>query len=583
MRKIFNIKKYFSIALLVLCSFVIATNCYADNGSGSNMGPGGFGGTDAAVGSTVARMFGQDETAEQLMEIAMEAQGSGRFISEGSCPSFQLLQDRYQSGCWSCLVFEKLTSAFLYAAQEGLPVTQKAGATLLWLGTALWFVFWGLKNVSSFTQVQLGNILNDLFKFLFKVAIAYWFIYYGIAAINKYITTPILSVGAIIGQQFWDDGIATEDYTETIGLTKDDITELQKEELQTKNNSQIIENKLTIPNIKYTGPTAIMPKSIMNSMLAAMNGITNTVAKNMILGNSIMCYSGLKNGGAWYVELWFKDIVITNIFMWFEGVIIWCLGFMLVMAVGYYFIDISFKIGFAILSLPLVMGLWPFGITQDKLFIVISIIAKGSACFAFMAVSTAIGIKLVSESFGGMDELLEKMDELDVVLDERIDKLDDLRSEVNQKLKLFSTSFLMVLFSLMYFYKLVKNTCSDLVNKFFPDKAFGDSTPMHSGATMATSFVARPLKNAASMVGDIATHQVGKAAQGMLKGTLSATTNTIRHPINTVKSIGSGVKTVAKGVKAVGHAITHPKQTAKKVAEKTAQKVENLSKGNKRW
>lgn len=779
------------------------------------------------------------------------------------CPSAEDLRARYGAGCWSCLVFEKLTSAFLHAAKKGLPITAKAGATLLWLGCAIWFVFWALKNVSSFTQVQIGNILNDLIKFLFKVAIAYWFIVYGTAAINKYIVTPLLSVGAIIGQQFWDEDVKDymEDWNEafepddpqkaeevaqrveennrgnasdaTLDIPEDSeanttgvieaptivepstseeiVQDLQKafiailtrqlgeiknscggpcgqscrhksctneghrtyvKEIMQKagygyavdhycqasitaamnkltdeiggdltkvlksagasclngislgavgdvrlceNGQQVYKNinvadtvyyhnvqtkasggkrvgggsghhavtyvgsnqtisfngdsqgsmcnnyyynvtgkvlcvscllraKLeenpslankinktrlaelanssgymslinyeggvfttadgsmlgnsvpTIPEIKYTGPTEIMPKSVMNSMLGAMRAITNTVAENMVLGNAIMCYAGLKNGGAWYISAFDIEIAsITNFFTWLQGAIIWVLGFMLLMSVGYYFIDISFKIGFAVLALPLVMGLWPFGITQDKLFVVISIIAKASACFAFMAVSTAFGMELVSQSLGGLEELYSNMETLDV--GERHDGYHKtLRNAIEEKLEMFSISFLMILFSIMYFYKLVQSTCSDLVNKFFPDKAFGDSNPMHSGATMATSFVARPLKNAASLVGDIATHQVGKAAQGALKGTLNTATGALRatghaiaHPMRAgraiggkgkqaLKATGKGLKATGKGLKAAGHAIANPKETAKKAANATKEGIKSGAK-----
>ena len=803
MTKWFNIRKYFSIMLVVLCTFFVASTSFANNYGYT--GPGS---------SYDAYTQSQSSTTSS-------------YTSE-ECPDTVDLQAKYGSGCWSCLIFEKLTSAFLHAAKKGLPITQKAGATLLWLGTALWFVFWALKNVSSFTQVQIGNILNDLLKFLLKAAIAYWFIVYGTAAINKYITTPILSVGALIGQQFWDDKV--KDYVESWDTLTDEDTKLLEKELQqktpeittpipqeagssaeqklteeekaydeeaSKQNEQVfgeteIPNLLipgltggtvtslfgcrpspctgcskshkgidaaiggsnsrcnpvvaagpgtimykvqrgegnkvtgygyyaiidhgtikgnswktyyahmqmnsgsqagtskkvrqgepigcigntgvgtgahlhfgvyfsgkvgdkkitdfvdplslpakkictisdsscdgktrkicqssliqknppseaikeggwpaagkavatmssvenfsgsssstadaslipTIPDVKYTGPTDIMPKSIMNSMLGALFAITNTVSENMVLGDAIMCYAGLKNGGGWHFSLWKGsklNFTITNFFMWLQGAIIWCLGFMLLMAVGYYFIDISFKIGFAVLALPLVMGLWPFGITQDKLFVVISIIAKGSACFAFMAVSTAFGMGLVSESLGGLDELYATMDGLDTGSSTRDESntADAARKMVADKLQLFSMTFLMVLFSLMYFYKLVKNTCSDLVNKFFPDKAFGDSNPMHSGATMATSFVAKPFKKAASMVGDIAANQVGKLAHGALKGTLGTAVHAIRHPMRAGRAVGKGAKVVGvgawkgtkavgkgavKGVKAVGHA-----------------------------
>lgn len=74
----------------------------------------------------------------------------------------------------------------------------------------------------------------------------------------------------------------------------------------------------------------------------------------MVLGNAITCYSTLKEGGAWKlpsdgsllggIANWWKDPHITNVIMWLEGVLIWCTGFLLTMAVAYYLVDICFKI-----------------------------------------------------------------------------------------------------------------------------------------------------------------------------------------------------------------------------------------------
>ena len=757
----------------------------------------------------------QEEIAEVKEEIATSY--------EIYCPTSDQLIARYHAGCWSCLVLEKLTSAFLHAANHGLKVVQRAGLTLLWLGTAIWIVFWGLKNVSSFTQVDLGNILNDLIKFLFKVAIAYWFIIYSPTAISKYFITPMMSIGALIGQEFWSQDVKefTENYDEafepdnpeeaekvekeveennkkgmgganteavapsneeedTTGgtgvveqpkpvqydsteavvqdLQKAFINILRKQLSEIKNScggpcgkkcrhkscsnaghrsyiksimqlagygaavdhycqasitaamaklaqavgakesvlkkagascfggiglgavgdiklcdkgrqayqninvgdtvyyhnvirkggsgkkvgggsghhavtysgsgqtisfngdsegsmcndyyydvwgkvlcvSCLLREKIKkdpnfvkntgalsslakginmtlvnyeggsfssvgmadaytggagdtnydsliveIPEVKYTGPTNIMPKSIMNSILGATRAITSTTANVMVLGDMIMCYSQEENGGAWRINAeWLPEKLQywTNWVMWIQGGIIWCLGFMLTVAIAYYLIDISFKIGFAVLAIPVMMGLWPFGFTQGKIFVAISIIAKSSATFAFLALTTAFGMGLVSSSINGVDALYETMDA--VSQGEDVDEIR--KNDIRETLYLFSPTFVLLVFSILYFYKLVQQTISDLVNKFFPDQAFGDSSPMHSGATMATSYLKKMGMSVtgANLAKDIVANQAGNLVKGGLKKAGSA----IRHPINSAKKIGQGVKNAAKAV-----------------------------------
>ena len=715
----------------------------------------------------------QEEVAEVKTEVLQQ------------CPTTAQLRAKYGAGCWSCLVIERLTSAFLYAADKGLNVTKKAGLVVLWIGVAIWVVFWGLKNVSSFTEIQLGNIFNDLLKFLFKVTIAYWFIFYSSTAISKYFITPIMSVGAIIGQQFWHEDI--KKYTEDWDNITDEDTAMLEKELQketpeietklpsstestsektltkeeqeydaeaTKQNEEIF-SETTIPNllipglsgggisslfgcrprpcngcsaahmgvdatargsaacnpviaagpgtiqykvqqsggkmtgygyyaiidhgiidgnswktyyahmklnsggnagtskkvrqgekigcvgntgvgtgahlhfgvyfsgkinkksidgfvdplslpakkicnlkksdcdgkhrkicesslvqqnppqnatikpggwpaagkavslltsandttssgssysnydalitsipqnIEYTGPTNILPKSVMNSILGAMRAITDQTSDIMVMGDMIMCYSGVENGGAIPIKvLGAKIASMPNFVMWIGGGIIWCLGFLLVLALGYYFLDISFKIGFAVLAFPIVMALWPFNMTQGKLFMIISVIAKSAALFAFLALMTAFGLSLVGEAsiIGGLDELFSKMDE--IALASSTDITDEnLVQEINDAVYLFSPTFVTILFALIYFYKLVQKTSSDLVNKFFPDNAFGDSSPMHSAATMMTSYAQKLATKVTGfdLAKDIVANQTGV---GVKKG-LNFVGKTIAYP-----------------------------------------------------
>ena len=783
-----------------------------------------------------SRAEGASETNQEEGEaeqMAEERQATAEEMN-GKCASASQLRARYNSGCWSCLVLERLISAFLRAAKQGIPVTQKAGVALLVIGMGIWLVFWGLKNVSSFTQLQLGNILNDLLKFMFKCAIAYIFIMYGLHAISQYFIRPIMSVGALVGQQFWADEVSeyVENYTEAFEpddpqrsaeiakkveennkgdkadgetpenpeanstgvveepqevepsniedlvqdlqkafmailnrqlgeiknscggpcgdgcrhksctntghqeyiksimreagygssvdhycqasitaamnkLTKEiggDVTTVLKgasasclngialgavgdvlickdgkqvynninvgdtvyyHDVRSKNSGNIsvgggsghhavtyagggqsisfngdskgtlcnsyyynvygkvlcvsclLRKKLeenpalangidkqrlaqlangsdyanqslvnyqggvftnagggsssdfdamipTIPDITYTGPTDIVPKSIMNSILGAMRVITKTVSENMVFGNMIMCYSTIKNGGAWNIEpLGLHLLTLPNIFMWIQGAVVFCLGLMLVMAIAYYFIDISFKLGFAVLALPLVMGLWPFSLTQDKLFATISTIAKAAACFAFMAITTAFGMALVSESVGGLDNIYVKMDTLDSAFDNGLsaDEIDKLKNEIAEVMQISSMIFIMMLFSIIYFYKLVQKTCSDLVNKFFPDKTFGDASPMHSGATMATSMAVRPLQKVASWVGDTAAHQTGKLAQKTISGTTKTLVHFVAHPVRGTRTVGNKAKAAYEKIRGKNKEKTNEKDT----------------------
>ena len=739
-----------------------------------------------------ANKNGDEALAQSVYEKVAEVKARAALRA---CPLVADVKAKYHSGCWSCLVLEKITSAFLQAAKVGLPVTQRAGVTVLILGIAIWLVVWGLKNVSSFTEIQIGNILNELLKFLFKAALAYWLIYHSLPFIKNYLIYPIMSAGSLIGQQFWDDDI--KKFTESwVDLTDEDYAEMAKDFQEqdkkqgetpvpsasaggkngqattpvptelTPEQKKLLANQPTrlkvvgnipdfvlpgcsgcrltspsgprsscsgvcsschggadfgarsvgvqgdpiwaiapgkvhsisnqskaghyivlehdakgqkwysvymhlmngsekvqrgqkvvarqqianmgntgsstgahlhleiwdaapftqwqhqlnplwlahkekvpakkwcyeemgdkdpyagqcqnkcvfearsisgktsdelpdlsstyigtsgvgeggfstddyssliveIPEIRYTGPTDIMPKSVMNSILGAIRAITDKTADVKVLGDVIMCYAGMPNGGAIKMDgitgvmaKWFKDDpYVIHPFIWLAGCVILCFGFFLTFAIAYYLIDISFKIGFAVLALPLVIGLWPFEITKKKFIDTISIITKASATFAFFVLTTSFGMAMLENSFAnGLDKIYDMIDILAGLSEEtQTAEVDRMKAYLNNETTLFSMTFLTILFSLIYFIKLIQATTSDLVNKFFPDGVFGDQSPMHKGATMATSFAKNIAMKPVGMARDIAAHQAGEALKATGKGVAHA----VRHPIRTAKA-----------------------------------------------
>ncbi len=760
-----------------------------------------------------------DEDKREKITIINNAtiEATSRADELSGCPTVSNLRQRYQSGCWSCLVVNKLITAFLTAAEAAYEVGQRAGLVLLGLGAVLGILLWGLRNVSSMAQVDPWNILNDLMKFCFKILLAYLFITSGVKMVGRYIVNPIMGTGAEIAQQFWDDttvngGQSIRSQTEEFdwdGSSDDEmaaVEKIQKEGTQataipdtppkeepeekvehkeyndsekkligsqpptaviandipdfmlpgcsscrltspsgprgncggvcsschkgadfgastpkkegdavwaiaegclwykydsndtsgktgggfyaivdhttigngkwsswymhlqprskvvygrydkkcnnkgrfvkkgeqigfmgntgrstgahlhleihegskryspiwiakkvkvladawctkgavhpqdqwagmkhgyvvpkngfTVSGNQCVDLTMTyttndgssgssggsgagggidysqfvfnIPEIKYTGPTTIMSKSVMNSIMGATRVITNTTAENLVLGHAITCYSTLDKGGAWHWHIKFAGtFVITNIFMWIQGALIWCAGFLLTLAVAYYLLDVCYKVAFAVIALPIVVGLWPFNLTKDKFAVCVSIIAKAAATFAFLAMTSSYGMRMVStvldggESGNGLQKLLDAMD---VAFNEGGEVGDENVEYVSNRLDLFSINFVLLMFAFIYFFRLVSATASELVNKFFPDNMFGNQNPMHQWSTAATKYATDIAKKPFSFARDVALHQTGRAVK-----------HVVRHPVRTARGIANvavgAVKLPSKAVK----------------------------------
>ena len=773
-----------------------------------------------------AELEGDDDRAARIRD-GIKFTKVEVFADAGKCPSSDLIRAKYTSGCWSCLVVEKLTSSFLTAASKAYGLCQKAGKILLTLGAILWLAFWGLRNVSSLTQLEPGNILNELVKFAFKVALAYAFISGGLRFVGTYFINPIMGVGAKIAESFWAEDIdeyldeydwgeiTEEDYAEMEQIEKS--TEQQQESSaqpkekseeekkafeqakdaqksffkdtipdfiippvfagalgsptgcrlhpisnewkphygldiggnngakivaagpgtltyasqgvatktgagyyakivhdskwttkyfhmqpgcwnanKSKSRNKVVKgevigcvgttggstgphlhveywysgnvdgkkvncavhpmhlmagvikciekdcsNKIeskyphpfvkgstvpnspesawtpsgegvvdltnfasggttssygdiitSIPNITYKGPTDILSSSVMNSILGATAAIGNITAENMVLGDVVMCYASLENGGAW--NLW-GDTYITNWVMWFEGMFFFCTGLLLSLATVFYLIDISFKIGFAVIALPIAVGLWPFKITEDKLGICISIIAKSAAIYAFMAIAVTYTVHLTDAVFSYEDGGTETQAEASVdsnapkglaklysVYDDTLGFRKDVDTEyATRKLALFSTTFVLILFAFLYSFKLVNATVTETVDKFFSDAAFGSQTPMHHVGRAFAGKIKDIAAAPAKWAGDVAFYQGGKMLKDGVGGLVDRAKGVAGHGSGNIKTLaGRGSRGAGNITKALGSVTSVLGKAANFVGMKKAgAKLQNA--GNK--
>ena len=402
------------------------------------------------------------------------------------CPSLTVLQERYQGDCFPCEIVNVLLKSFMTACSKVYDVSKEAGNKLLLLGTFLWLAFWAMKKVSSFANVEPASSVQEILVFIGKVIVAFCFINAGIGALVSLAINPILAAGA-------DFGTALLLETENIDVS----TPPQ-------------------PENQYQGPTEIISKSVMDKVLRLSEAVSNEVATNLIIGNGLTCYSVI---AGFNISAPLIDIHIPDIWIWLCGAAIWCIGFMLVLCVCYYLIDIPFKIGFAIIALPVVIGLWPFNLTKSKLKSVVMIAVNAAGTFLFLALSSSYAIRLISQAFvseqqitdengtalSGKDAIFEAFKNDNV---EYIDGLFDFTGP----------SFLILLFCYIYAYKLI----GDITNKY-PNMFFGGSmtqnagSPMHHMATAATMWlsnkISKPFKTAANIV----SYQAGKAATTVAK------------------------------------------------------------------
>lgn len=473
-------------------------------------------------------IFTEEETETRKQDYISDGLAKKHVIEKITSPKecdIDGMRKQYQSKCYSCVIIKTLLETFLNACSKAYDITSEAGVKLLVLGALVWMAFFVMKNVSSLSNIEPGAMMNTLTVFLFKVMVAYILITSGLGVLIKYTINPLLTAGA-------DFGIAFMSVTSDISGAP---------ELNAN-------YAVTVPTISASdggAATEIVSSDVMNRIMFFAQNLDKNVSTNLVIGHAMTCWS--MNGGAWDFSL-FK---MVNLWLWFCGALIWFVGFMLTLGIGYYLLDISFKLGFAIMALPVVIGLWPFNVTKGKVTAVISIMLKAAGTFVFLALTTTYALAMINVALRDVPTLFAKIEAGDAIW-------------ISNTFDLTGPYFLIILFVYLYSMKLISSTVSDYVDKFFKDSVFGGADPMHGKLTQMTDFAKqqamRPVKWAGGKASDAVKKQAtegaakaGKFVRGLFKGKANGDQEKDdKGGGNPVSGGGTAIKNTGKGAKAAG-------------------------------
>lgn len=465
------------------------------------------------------------------------------------------MQEQYQSKCYSCLIIKTLLETFLNACSKAYDIASEAGVKLLVLGALVWMAFFVMKNVSSLSNIEPGAMMNTLTVFLFKVMVAYILITSGLGVLIKYTINPLLTAGA-------DFGIAFMSVTSDISGTP---------ELDAA-------YAVTVPTIAAPdggAATEIVSSEVMNRIMFFAQNLDKNVSTNLVIGHAMTCWS--MTGGVWD----FYVFKMVNLWLWFCGALIGFVGFMLTLGIGYYLLDISFKLGFAIMALPVVIGLWPFNMTKGKVTVVIGIMLKAAGTFVFLALTTTYALAMINVALRDVPTLFDRIEAGDA-------------NWISDTFDLTGPYFLIILFVYLYSMKLISSTVSDYVDKFFKDSVFGGANPMHGKLTQMTDFAKqqamRPVKWVGGKASEAVKKQVsegavkaGKFVRGLFKGKAngdlkkedSGGGTAIKNTGKSAKAAGATMEQSGKNVQAAGKGM----KTGGKTAQAGGKGLMNVGKG----
>lgn len=397
----------------------------------------------------------------------------------------------YKSGCYPCKVIKTLISSFMNGITFLQDVSVRAGTRILLIGFLLWIAFYIMQQVSSFKDIEPRDMVNNLLIMAFKVLGAYYVIQLGFQIFVDFVVVPFLG---------WGIDFGTYLLTATTSATGLDISgnQVGTEYLMTNSSGNIL------------------PAHLLNNLMTYVGAVDGTTTNHMKLGHMIICHS--THQGAWNI-----GILIPNVWIWLCGAFIWFFGFMMTLSILYYLVDMSFKLGFALVALPIVTGLWPFNITRGKFSACIKIILEAAGIFIFLAMTSAVGLVLVNSAIGAgqaieaggatPEAILQQM-ENNTGINELYASIEAGDNEkISDTFMLWGSCFILIVFAYLYALKIIGSTMKDYVSVFFNGGLGG--SPMHDKLTQATDMVKQKAVAAGKYAKDVVKHQSKLGLQGM--------------------------------------------------------------------
>ena len=311
----------------------------------------------------------------------------------------------------------------------------------------------------------------------------------------------------------------------------------------------------------------LLDKNLLKKMHDMMVTIYKALSIVFMLGHSLVCYATTIDYtciGLRIANIEACALKIPHFGFLIAGMIIYMVAFFMTMSIGMYFVDISFKLGFAILFFPITMALWPFPPTKGKFGENLSIIIRNAMLFTFISIGVSYAVTLIHEGILGT---IDQNQYWDAILQAQESWTDQTRKEstelLSQSFSLDSDRMLVILFCLIFGFKILESSVNNYLDTFFSDGVFGSSSPMHHMGTQAVGWVSsRTVAPALSFAKDVATATTGRAIAGVGRG---------------ISRMASGdfsdVKKAQQGLKNIAHKAANPRETYNQAMQSAGEKI----------
>ena len=332
-------------------------------------------------------------------------------------------------------------------------------------------------------------------------------------------------------------------------------------------------------DVTQANSNGMFDNSILLDMQNMMRKVYKALSMLFMMGHGLMCYAIKVAYICIGVEPLFCVAKLPNLNFLISGLVIYITAGLMCMSIGMYFVDISFKLGFAVIFIPVSIGLWPFKPTHGKFSENLSIVIRNGMLFMLVAIGVSYAVILIVDgAFASTSGEATGWEGFWQAIAEKKTAM------LVKNFSLDSMHILLVGFCIIFGFKILASSVNDYLNYFFQDSAFGSESPMHHVATqgigMAANYTAKP---ALSFAADVATHQAGRAISGLGAGIakMGSAEGRAQLRAGAQQKFNAARLSMAKGIQHAAHPVDTYNQvmeSAGKAANTGIQKLGNVAK-----
>lgn len=241
--------------------------------------------------------------------------------------------------------------------------------------------------------------------------------------------------------------------------------------------------------------------------------IHESTAEMMKIGNMVLCNSLHGKAAEWkfsvlgFFELSLGRVISFDLFL--AGILLYILGFMVMLLSSYYMFDVAFNLAIAIAILPIALSLWLFGWTKDKLKKVIESITFYTGLFIFLPLGILLSKEIVMAVINGIIDRNTDLEQL--FREDNADAIQDLFG-------VFTMSLLKITVCFILAFKIIPTMADEFCKHFFGKPAGGN--PLKDKIKQIVDITKKKIKGKmGKYFGDVMKNSAGKGLENYINAT----------------------------------------------------------------